>query len=244
VPDIQFESLLRRMGQVDHFRGFPEKDLAAIIRSGQIRRFSHDAAIFVEGSPCAGLFILLDGKVQLCKLSPLGQISILALLDPVIMFNEVAALDGGDNPTSAMAVGDCTVWHTPAAAFRGILENHPRITLGMLMVLARRNRLLVSKFEDLSFRSVMARSAKLLLELSAAGTRPIDRRHTPNHHLAARIATVPEAFCRALKHFKKGGLVHCTGRIIVVDDVEGLGAVAQIGPAFTPGMDKSSGLMI
>ena len=96
--------------------------------------------------------------------------------------------------------------------------------------LAGRNRRLISHFEDLSFRTVVARAAKLLLELSQAGTQPIDRRKHPNHQLAARIATVPEAFSRALKSFKTTGIVQATTRQILVDQPNRLEEISSSTP--------------
>ena len=156
------------------------------------------------------MFVLLAGQVHLRKLGPQGQESILAVIEPVIMFNEVAVLDGGANLTSAVAAQDCTVWQIGCDSFQALLARYPMIGLGLLRVLARRNRFLVSQVEDLSFRTVQARAAKLLLDLSDTGAQPIDRRKHPNHELAARIATGPEAFSRALNAFKRTGCLTCT----------------------------------
>jgi len=54
---------------------------------------------------------LLSGRVHLCKLGPNGQQQIMAVIEPVIMFNEITVLDGGPNPTMALAVEDCVTWN-------------------------------------------------------------------------------------------------------------------------------------
>ncbi len=82
--------------------------------------------------------------------------------------------------------------------------------------MAERNRLLVSQYYDLSFRSVLARTAKLLLELSQNGQRTINRRENPIHLMAKRIATVPEAVSRALKEIAKQGAINLTRSTIEV----------------------------
>ena len=136
-------------------------------------------------------------------------------------------LDGGANLTTAVAAQDCTVWQIGCDRFQALLARYPMIGLGLLRVLARRNRFLVSQVEDLSFRTVQARAAKLLLDLSDCGAQPIDRRKHPNHELAARIATVPEAFS-ALNAFKRNGCLTCT-RAIAVHCIEDLAALAERG---------------
>jgi len=62
------------------------------------RRFARGQLIFLEGEPCAGLFIVGSGAVKILKLSPQGREQILAQLGPGDTFNEVAVLDGGPNP--------------------------------------------------------------------------------------------------------------------------------------------------
>jgi CRP-like cAMP-binding protein len=186
--------------------------------------------VFLENEPSEGLFVLLEGRMQLCKLSPAGQISILAVYEPVRMLNEVSALDQGPNPLTVIALEDSLVWNMSPHGLEALLLRYPVVSLGRLRMLANRNRRLVARFEDLSFRSVLARAAKLLLELSAEGQRAIDRRKHPNYQLAARIATVPEAFSRSLKVFRQAGAIHCSPQQIYIRDGLHLRQVAQVGP--------------
>lgn len=233
-PQHEFPNLSElagRLGRVEHFRGMQPAEVEAVIRAGQIRRAARGETLFLENEPCAGLYVLLAGQVQVCKLSRDGQIAIIAVFDPVIMFNEVAALDGGHNPATAIALADSLLWRMDADPLEEMILRYPRVGLGLLRVLAGRNRHLVEQFEDLSFRSVLARTAKLLLELSDNGARSIDRRKHPNGQLAARIATGPEAFSRSLKVFKGGGDILATANALRIIRPERLAEVAQVGPA-------------
>ena len=84
--------------------------------------------------------------------------------------------------------------------------------LGLLNVLATRNRLLMEHYEDLSFRSVVGRTSKLLLDLSRDGQVDIDRQAHPNVELAARVAAGPEAFSRSLSMLRKKATSRAHGR--------------------------------
>ena len=227
---MDIQQLTQQLARVRHFRDLPAAELQAIIAAGRIQRFAREAVIFMENEPCAGLFVLLEGQVQLCKLSPDGQVAILAVYEPVIMFNEVAALDQGSNPATAIALADTAAWRLEPQPLEALVLKHPQIALGMLRLLASRNRRLVSHFEDLSFRPVLARTAKLLLELSQQGTCPIDRRKNPNYQMASRIATIPEAFSRSLGIFKSNADVLCTYHSIQVLQPARLQEYAGISP--------------
>jgi CRP/FNR family transcriptional regulator len=224
VPD-----LVRRLSGVKHFHRIQPAELEQIVLLGQVQSYRAGETIFQEEEPGAGLFVLLSGQVQLGKLSPQGQNAILAVFDPVIMFNEVAALDRGPNPATATAVEDSVVWRLDADHLEILVIRYPHVGLGLLRVVATRNRHLVGQFEDLSFRSVLARAAKLLLELSENGGKIIDRRKHPVHQMAARIATVPEAFSRSLKVFRTNGDIHCSGLTIEVLQAQHLSEIAEVG---------------
>jgi CRP/FNR family cyclic AMP-dependent transcriptional regulator len=223
-------NLLESIKTVRHFRKLNLSELTAIISAGQVRRFRVGETIFIEDDPCAGMFVLIRGMVHLCKSGPQGQVNIMAVIEPVIMFNEITVLDGGPNPTTAIAVQNCLVWQIGYEAFQRLLEKIPQVGLSLLNVLATRNRQMITHYEDLSFRSVVARTSKLLLDLSNYGRHPIDRRHCSIEEMASRIATVPEAISRSLNAIKTAGVVRVSRTEIVVLSLEKLVVMAQIGP--------------
>ncbi|MBI5653418.1 MAG: Crp/Fnr family transcriptional regulator [Chloroflexi bacterium] len=225
-----FASLANQLGNVGHFKTMPADDLKTIVAAGAVRRFASGAIIFVEGEPSAGMFVLMQGQVHLVKLGPQGHESILAIIEPVIMFNEVSALDGGANLMTARATQDCITWNVSYENFRALIQKYPQTGLGLLRVLAMRYRALVSQYEDLSFRSVVSRTAKLLLDLSHDGRQPIDRRVHSNQEMAARISTVPEALSRSLKLFKDNQQIRSSRAQILIREPDTLAQLAQIGP--------------
>ncbi len=226
------ENYAKLLGNVWHFRHLSVKDLLTIVNSGQLKRYRADAVIFQESNPSAGMYVLFKGKVHLYRLSPSGQVQILSMIEPVTMFNEVTAIDGGPNPYAAVAVKDCLTWNISAESFEALVRRYPDpvIGLAMLRVLAGRTRGLIDLCEDLSFRSVVARIAKLLLDLSDGGEKSIDRHEYPIRILAASIATVPETISRTLRYLSDRGLIDCTRRRITVIKPEGLCQEAQVEP--------------
>ncbi len=227
---MDLAALAERLGRVRHFQHLAASDCMAIVSAGTIRTFPAGSLIFREGEPCAGMWVLFSGHVHLNKLGPNGRQSLVTSIDPVIMFNEVTVIDGGVNLTTAVAVQDCTMWQIDHEHFQGLLHRYPEVGLGLLRVLATRTRLLMSHYEDLSFRSVLARTAKMLLDLSSYGKQPIDRSEHPNSELAARISTVPEALSRSLQVFKKTGDIASSRTTIMVCAPSTLAELAKVDP--------------
>lgn len=222
------QSLANRLHNVKQFTRLPHETLVKIVSSGKIRYYKRGEFIFHEEDACAGMFVLIEGRVDLCILGPEGQLSILATLKPVIMFNEVAVLDGGPNPVSALATTDITVWHISYTKFQELLLSIPQVGIGLLSVLAKRNRQLISHYDDLSFRTVQARLAKYLIDISQQGTQIIDRSMHPVKSIAARIVTAPEAISRTLKVLTLDNLITCTRQEIRIKDLKRLQSLARM----------------
>jgi CRP-like cAMP-binding protein len=206
------------MKQISHFREIKFEDLIAIIRAGEINRYSVGEIIFYEDFDCYGICVLLKGEVYLYRLGPEGQENIIAVIEPVIMFNEVAALDGGKNPVTAVAAKDCLVWHADYETFQYGLQQYPQLGIGLLPVLARRNREILTKYADLSFLEVKERMSALLFNLSEGGRKVIDRKENTIQRMAAHIVTSPVLISRILGEFRADGLVVSTRQEIVVKD--------------------------
>lgn len=227
MPD-ELTSLAEQLRQVNHFKNLPLADVIQIVAAGQVLRFAKGATLFTEGDPCAGMHVLLRGQIELRKTGPEGQVSILNTIQPVIMFNEVPVLDGGPNPVSALAVEDALIWRVQCERFQVLLERYPQVARGLLGVLAHRNRVMLSHYSDLSFRSVTARVAKHILALSGDGARPVSRAEHSVRKLAAQVVTTPEAVSRALKLLGEKKALAVSRQTIVVLDVARLQELAQI----------------
>ncbi len=222
------EKLVEQLGTVSHFKNLPPRDLLAIVSSGQVRRYAAGKILFVEGGNCAGLHVLLKGKVELFKTGPEGQVTIINLLTPVVMFNEVPALDGGPNAVSARTVEDAWIWFLNRERLHQLITRYPSMAIGLLSVLAKRNRMIITNYSDLSFRSATARVAKYLLELSNNGSQSINRSSLPIKTIAARIVAAPEAVSRILKLIANQGLIKVDRKSISVVDTAGLQELAQL----------------
>jgi CRP/FNR family transcriptional regulator len=216
------------MKQLRHFQLLSEGDILTIIRAGKIRTFGAGKMIFMEDDPCSGLCVLLTGEVHLYKLGPGGQENIIAVIRPVIMFNEVSVIDDGPNPATAVAFKRCTIWMTDKETFKFGLERFPQLGLGLLPILAMRNRMLVSRYADLSFRPVRERLAILLLELSEHGRLEINRKENTIQQLAARTATVPVGVSRTLGELRDAGLIESTRSTIHIIEPSRLAEICLI----------------
>jgi len=225
-------NLIERMKRIPHFMNLGVRDIATIIQAGHRRKVDPETILFHEGDECGGLYVLLSGEVSLQKIGPEGHQYIMAILQPVTMFNEVAVLDQGLNPATAITNTRSYIWQTGCEQFHQLLNNYPQIALGLLPILAKRNRMLITQYEDLSFLSVRARTAKLLLDLSQNGAETIQRDQHSIQTLSARISTAPEVISRSMRSISQQGLIQYDRLTIKVLKPDGLAQLAHIPPDF------------
>jgi CRP/FNR family transcriptional regulator len=110
--------------------------------------------LFVEGEPCAGLFVVVSGLIKLYKTSADGKEQVLRHMSAGDSFNEVPVFDGGVNPVSATAVEPGEVLVLPRERMLELLREYPAFAAAVVQVFASRLRHLVALVEDLSFRQV------------------------------------------------------------------------------------------
>jgi CRP/FNR family cyclic AMP-dependent transcriptional regulator len=101
-----------------------------------------------------------------------------------------------------------------------MLQKYPHIALNVITVLARRVRHLVSLVEDLSFRNVISRVARILLENAGDGAGA--GKKLTQQEMAAMAGTAREVVGRSLKSLEEDGIIRLDHHRIVISDKEAL----------------------
>ena len=176
--------------------------------------------ILREGDPAEALFFVVSGVVKVFKISAEGKEQILSIVRPGESFNDVPIFDDGANPTSAQAMVPVVLYGVSKNGLTIALQHHPKIALNIIKVLAERVRQLVSLVEDLSFRHVIGRVAKILLECAGSETSP--RPQFTQQEIAAIAGTAREVVGRSLKTLEEEGVITLDRHRIVITNKEAL----------------------
>ena len=174
--------------------------------------------VVLEGESAVNLYFVGSGVVKVFKTSAEGKEQILSIVRPGESFNDVPVFDGGPNPTSARTMGPVVLYGIRRNDMEAILRNHPQIALNVTKVLAKRVRQLVSLVEDLSFRHVISRVAKILFEHIGGETGRGPR--LTQQEMAAMAGTAREVVGRSLRALEGEGAIKLDRhRIIITDKV-------------------------
>ncbi|MBZ0295202.1 MAG: cyclic nucleotide-binding domain-containing protein, partial [Anaerolineae bacterium] len=91
-------NIKNHIASIIYFEGIVEAELTYVAQNSLLKTFSAGELLFLEGEPAQGLWIVETGHIKIFKLNPDGGEHILHLRGPGKTFNDIAALDGGDNP--------------------------------------------------------------------------------------------------------------------------------------------------
>lgn len=213
---------------IPYFSGLSPAELDSI---GQLifeKTVEGGDVILFEGESAEALFFVISGVVKIFKTSAEGKEQILSIVRPGESFNDVPIFDDGSNPASAQAMGAVVLYGIRKHGLKNILQNYPRVALNTIKVLAERVRQLVSLVEDLSFRHVIGRVAKILLEYAGDGTGP--RPRLTQQEIAAMAGSAREVVSRSLKALEEEGVLRLDRHRIVITDKKALQEI--VGTSF------------
>ena len=217
---------LELIKSIPYFSGLSTAELDSVKGLIFERQAERGEFILLEDEPADALYIVVSGIVKVFKTSAEGKEQILQLIRPGDSFNDVPIFDGGANLASAQAMGPVVLYSIKKSDIHGILRNHPQVALNVAQVLSQKLRNLVSLVEDLSFKHVTARLAKILLEYAGDGSAP--RQRLTQQEMAAIAGTAREIIGRSLKELEGEGVIRLDHHRIVITDKEALRRMAGL----------------
>jgi len=211
--------------RIPYFSGLGAAELDGIRKLIFEKTFERGEMILIEGESAEALYFVASGVVRVFKTSIEGKEQILNMVRPRESFNDVPIFDGDPNPASAQAMGPVVLYGIRRSNVEAILQDHPQVALNVIKVLAARVRDLVSLVEDLSFRHVIGRVAKILLEHAGDGTAALPR--LTQQEMAAMAGTAREVVGRSLKALEEEGAIRLDRHRIVITDKEALREIME-----------------
>jgi len=211
---------------IPYFSGLGQAELDSIRKYIFEKKAQRGDILLFEGEPAETLYFVVAGVVKVFKTSADGKEQILQIIRPGESFNDVPVFSGGENLASAEAMGAVVLNIVKKSDLEAILREHPQVALNVIQVLSGRVQHLVSLVEDLSFRRVTGRVAKILLEYAGDGTG--EKPRLTQQEMAAMIGTAREMVGRSLKTLEEEGTIRMERHRIIITDKEALREMAGV----------------
>lgn len=183
--------------------------------------------ILLQDGPCAGFYLVREGKARILRTGQDGREQTLRIIGPGETFAEVPVFDGGPSPATVEALEQMDVICFPTDLFQHLMRRHPEVAATVLRHFARRLRSFTEMIEQISLQTVPARLARYLFQLARVEGSPAEggilvRREVTVQDLASLLGSVREVVSRHLKDFEDQGIIEVRRREILIVDLAGL----------------------
>lgn len=210
---------------ISYFEALPTDELEQVARVSRVITLESGEALFHEGDPAEGLYLVVRGGVRAVRYSPEGRQLIVREFHPGETFNEVGALDGSENAATAITTANPTeVLIVPGEKMRQLTREYPDFGQQVMRAMAEKLRYAMGKVNRLALMVVKARLASHLLE-SATDTGVL--KGISQEELAAQLGTVRQVLGRALSEMQKAGIVEVGRGFIRIIDRDALEAIVE-----------------
>jgi len=122
------------------FRGMLASELPALEHTARLKSYTAGSNIFQEGDPGDGLYVIVEGKVQITCLVHEEQRRVLSRLGPGDFFGEMAALDNQPRSATATAETDAEVYFILREDLHRILDHSPNLAVNLVTEFSVRMR--------------------------------------------------------------------------------------------------------
>ncbi len=205
-------SLVDVLREVPIFAELDARVIALLAARCVPRAVGEGFVLFRAGDPCAGLYVVLEGRVRVFRSSPEGREQTVAVEGPGRPVAELPLFDGGPYPAHAVTTMPSRLAFLPRAEFEHAFRTDPEVAAAVVHALGHRLRHLVQLLETVAFRDVAARLAMLLADYAdQSGRSHADGVHfaleRTQEELATEIGTARESVSRALKQLATHGLI-------------------------------------
>ncbi|MHB8854018.1 MAG: Crp/Fnr family transcriptional regulator [Ignavibacteriaceae bacterium] len=207
------------------FSDLSENTLEQISKLGMRKSFTKDSVVLFEHETGSALFVIIQGKLKVSRVSDDGKEVILTILSESDFFGEMAILDGLTRSANVTAMEDSELFIIQRSEFLDLLQNHPEIAVALLQELTQRLRSADMKIKSLSLKDAEGKVATVILQLAddigkiKQGTVEIEKLPF-QHDLANMAGTSRETISRTLHSFAKKGMVELDGSKLKIINYE------------------------
>lgn len=166
------------------------------------RKFALGEQIFAQDTPTMAIYLVVNGRVKITRVTREGFESILCLRQTGEYFCPVSVLDKGPQLGTAYTMSEATLLWAEREAFCALCETNPEPLSMVQGTCLAEVRYLIHRLEAFTFRNVRERLAIALLAESnrqRQNGEPADEVRLTQQELAGLIRASRESFSRTLK---------------------------------------------
>lgn len=173
--------------------------------------------------PCS-LYVLLDGRVSVTRLTREGKRLVTDVLKADDVFGDLSFCKVGSDKEFAEALTDCRALAVDSRRAKALIASHPELTIRLLTGVANRLYAACDRLEEFAYSPVETRIASALLRIAGHSGRMVPVSH---QFLAEMAGTYRETATRALEVFQVREMLQLGRCAIEIRNPQGLAEVAS-----------------
>ena len=224
------ENILKIISVIPLFNGLPDDQLDAIRQIAVEKHYNKGQTIFSEGDETTGLFVVIDGRIKIYKVSSEGKEQILHIFEAGQSFGEVTVFTGQQLPANAQTLAKSRLLLFPRSAIVDLVTANPSLALNLLAIMSKKLRQFAAQIENLSLKEIPARLASYLIYLAEEqGSGDAVTLNVSKGQLASLLGTIPETLSRIFAKLSAQNLIRVEGPKITLLDRQGIEDLAELG---------------
>ena len=207
--------VLKKISGVEFFDGLARDHLQTLASICIPKQIAKREVLFLEGQSGSAIYLLVEGSIQIYKLSSEGREVVIKLAKPGEVFAEVVLFETDTYPVSASALTDCLVLLLPRTQLECLLED-PGFRRSFIAMLMRKQRYLTERLLSFSTAEVEQRFFRFLEE--QYGRAPMYEIPISKKDIAAAVGANPETLSRLIQRLTKEGRISWEGGTLAVPE--------------------------
>lgn len=212
-----------------------DAQLERVSRHAQRVTLSTEQLLFSQGDSADRFYLLLEGRMQLFRLSPEGAEKVIEIVSPGQTFAEALMfMNAPRYPVCASALSPSELLAIDARDFAAMLRGSVDTCFVLLGALSQRLRGLIGEIDDLTLHTATSRVARYLASKMTPGRKELEL-DVRKGVLASRLSVQPETFSRVIKSLTERGVIRMQGAQVSILDPEALMVIAELQEQLEPG---------
>jgi CRP/FNR family cyclic AMP-dependent transcriptional regulator len=228
-PPVDDTTLSRRiefLRNVPLFADLTEEDLVRVVNDLRLREYAKDEVIFRQGDTSHEVYVIVEGKVRIFKISPSGSETSINIFSTHDVIGEFATMDDRPRSATAKAIVPTSVLQMRQDRFLFYMQTMPDLSMAMVKLVISKIRWTAAYAETVAQYDAAGRLLHILLLYNDQYGQEIEpgKRYELDlglnqTDLASLVGARREWINRILRDWKKRGLVECKASKITILDL-------------------------
>jgi CRP/FNR family cyclic AMP-dependent transcriptional regulator len=142
------------------------EDPLAHLPCSSILEYRKGQVIYNQDQPSSSLYLVIDGKVKVCRMAEDGRQVVVDIYQPDDFFGESAFLSSAAREEQAVALESTKAMTWSTAEIEDLVVRRPRLAIALLQILVQRSVEFGHRIESFSVDNIARRLARALIRFS------------------------------------------------------------------------------